>query len=192
MDTTTHDMVVTTATATATNATFEYVPTKPILMKAAIPLVPALLMQKIEKYAIAMPPMAAIGDRVFVYPLPDSEAPQKVGSIHLAPTSAKKHTAHKGVIVKMGARAHEEMHSHGVELGHTVLTAKFTPTEHEYVADGKVHRVLLMRSGDIQASEELDSAYVAGDVWLTRDARSGRVELNDRERIDPVQSDDLG
>jgi hypothetical protein len=177
--------------ATNGNSTY-YVPTKPIFEKTKIPLVPALLMQKIEKFAIALPPMGAIGDRVFVYPLPESESAHKVGSIHLAPTTTKKYTAHKGVIVKMGARAHEELFSHGIELGHTVLTAKFTPTEHEYVADGKVHTVLLMRSGDIQASEELDSAYAAGDAWLTRDERTGRVELNDRDRIDPVQSDDQG
>lgn len=157
-----------------------------------VPWMTKLLDERIRKYDIVMPPLAPITDRVLVWPLPEEENTAKVGSIHLAPTTTKKHAAQLGVVVAMGARAHEELYSHGIELGHVVLTAKFTPTSWEYVAEGKVRTVLVMRSGDIQGSRDLRDMFVGGSVGFVRDSATGRVELDDRGRIDPVQADDQG
>lgn len=158
--------------------------------KQPIDLHPPLLAERIKQLGIVLPTFAAIGDRVFVWNLPDSEAQQMVGSLHVPDHVKRKHNGQVGVVVKMGARAHEELYSHGIELGHIVLYALFSPRTREYASPQGVHSVVLMRSGDLLGSEDLQDAYDAGTVWLVRDTATGRVELADRERIDPAQADD--
>ena len=161
-----------------------------IRFKVNVPLVPELLAERIEQLKIVMPPWAPIGDRVFGWPLPEGETQQRVGAIHMPPEAQRKHAGQCGIILKMGARAHEELFSHGIEVGHLVLYALFSPRTRQYASPQGVHTVVLMRSGDILGSEELQDAYDAGHVWLTRDCKTGRVELNDRERFDPAEADD--
>ena len=181
---------VTTASGPATTATLPGLTFTYRGSKAALTMEPQLLKDRIKQLDIVMPTFAPVGDRVFVWALSENQAVDKVGSLHVPDVAKRKHNGQTGIILKMGARAHEELYSHGIEPGHCVLYALFSPRVRTYASPKGVHEVVLMRSGDIIGSEDLQSDYEAGKVWLTRDSSTGRVELNDRDRIDPAQADD--
>ena len=159
-------------------------------IKMPVAMEPPLLKERIEKLDIVMPTFAPITDRVFVWQLPETEAVDKVGSLHVPEVAKRRHNGQVGILLKAGARAWEELYSHGIEPGHIVLYALFSPRVRTYASPKGVHEVVLMRAGDIIGSEDLNDAYAAGSLWLTRDSTTGRVELNDRDRIDPAQADD--
>lgn len=159
------------------------------LRRQRVNLYPDLLAERVQKYNVIMPPWAPVYDRLLLYPLEDADQPEKVGSI-FTPTSTKtKHGARRGLLVKAGARALEELYSHGIELGHVLIAAHLTPWEREYATPQGLARVLVLRTPDIVGSEDLEQDLAAGRLWLARDS-NGRVELADRLRVDPAGNDE--
>lgn len=159
------------------------------IRKQRINLYPDLLAERVQKYSVVMPPWAPVYDRLLLYVLPDSDLPEKVGGLYMPAQAVSKHSARRGLLVKAGARAIEELYSHGIELGQILIAAHLTPWEREYATPQGVGRVLVLRTPDIVGSEDLDREFAAGNLWLERDS-NGRVELADRQRVDPAGNDE--
>lgn len=71
-----------------------------------------------------------------------------------------RNTAPRGIIVSAGLQALDSLRSTGIDLGHIVRFKKFSPFI-QPVAEiqGKKLEVMVIRDGDIVASEDLASAY---------------------------------
>lgn len=171
-------------------ATTTYSYNAPVMKSRRIDLMPPLLVERVAKYDVSLPNFAPVFDRILVYPLEAADQADKIGSI-VVPTQAKdKFGAERGLIIAAGARAHEELYSHGIEVGHIVVVAKFSPWRRSYATAKGVKSVLMLRSADIVGSEDVETAYQNGTLWLERDASTGQVEVADRGRIDPSQTEE--
>jgi co-chaperonin GroES (HSP10) len=158
-----------------------------------VPLLPPKLEARMQKYGIEMPPRAAVFDRCIVYPLigkDDDQSDRTAGGIILPQDTRDRLVAQEGILLSAGPRAIEILYSHGISLGDRVLVAQFSTRMRTYMSASKrLHRILLLRAEEVVASEDLATAYAQGDLWLNM-TEEGKVKLHDRERIDPVQSDE--
>ncbi len=149
---------------------------------------PPLLRKRLEHWKIDPPTFAATYDRIFVYPLED--APDKsAGGIVLPGEMTDKLSSQRGLLMKAGPKGIEQLYSHGISLGHIVVCARFSPYQRQYMSRGKVHDMLVLRASEVLGSEDLQTAYDNGDMWMEM-APDGTVELCDREagtrkRADP-------
>lgn len=82
---------------------------------------------------------------------------------------AEKHSNPRGILVSAGPIALDELRSNGVELGHVITFIKLAPFRLQVgTHGGKDDHLLLMRSCDVLASED-----------LAHDLRSGVVKLEE-------------
>lgn len=146
-----------------------------------VPTMTPLLKARIEAYKAAMPPFAPVYDRIFVYPLDDKDLDEKTDSGLYVPDSTRDQVgAQRGILMAAGAKALEQLYSHGIGIGHIVITARLSPWARKYLARGVPHFVLTLRASEVVASEDLLRAYEKGDVWLEM-TPEGEVQLCDRE-----------
>lgn len=131
---------------------------------------PPLLEEKRLKYNIpdCYFQHQATYDRCLCFQLEDSKY---LGTtLELADTTKdwQRMMSPKVVIVSAGLLALDNIRSHGIDLGHTVIINQMTPYRFEGgVVNGKVQRILIIRDGDICASEE-----------LSRDMQTGRCRVD--------------
>lgn len=100
-------------------------------------------------------------DRIFVYPIDPFDGKPTYGTSNLilkAEISIKKdlQDGARGVLVSAGLTAADRLMSHGIELGHVVMTNKNVPFARvvQEFTDFRVY-VLVMRDGDLAGSETL-------------------------------------
>jgi hypothetical protein len=117
----------------------------------------------------------ALYDRIVVYQLGNFEGQETFGDTSiLMPDMVKsrdKFTAPRGVIVSAGLKALDNLRSHGVDLGHVVTFVRNVPWQIESdVIDGKTEYVLILRDGDLIASEDTERLVRHG--YLTEAAKT--------------------
>jgi co-chaperonin GroES (HSP10) len=157
-----------------------------------LPLIPRRLKARLEYYRAELPPFVPIFDRIFVYPLDTADQPETTaGGIVLAKQTKEKLGAQRGILVMAGAKAMEQLYSHGVNIGDIVITARLSPWERSYYSkDKRPHRVLVLRAAEVVADEDLYDKYESGDWALRLNVADGTVTLDDRVRVDPPENDE--
>lgn len=120
-------------------------------------------------------------DRVFVYQLSETAFMEKYGGeggVIVIPESVqakyKAETA-RGILVAAGPKALDQIRSNGADLGDIVSFTHLAPYRLNLDAvDGHVFSVLVMLSGNLVASEDLEQARRAGTKVLEFDEESGQ------------------
>lgn len=102
-------------------------------------------------------------DKVFIWQLSTTEGETyaKGGSIIMPDKviAAKRNTAPRGIIVSAGLKAMDALYSTGIEIGHIIRFKKFAPFILEVDnIDGHALTVMVMRDGDVEASEDMATA----------------------------------
>lgn len=102
-------------------------------------------------------------DKVFIWQLSTTEGETyaKGGSIIMPEQiiAAKRNTAPRGIIVSAGLKAMDALYSTGIETGHIIRFKKFSPFVLEVDnIDGHALTVMVMRDGDVEASEDMATA----------------------------------
>ncbi len=103
-------------------------------------------------------------DKVYIWQLnmTERETYSEGGAI-IKPEARLAHdraTAPRGVIVSAGLQALDSLRSTGIDIGHIVRFKKFSPFIQEVAEiDGHPLTVMVIRDGDIVASEDLASSY---------------------------------
>ncbi len=81
--------------------------------------------------------------------------------------AADRNTAPRGIIVSAGLAALDSLRSSGFDLGHIVRFKKFAPfIQPVEEIDGQELTVMVIRDGDIVASEDLAAAYHRREVQI--------------------------
>lgn len=101
-------------------------------------------------------------DKVYIWQIStkSSETYQEGGSIIMPDQiiAAKRNTAPRGIIVSAGLKAMDSLYSTGFEIGHIVRFKKFAPFIMPVEdIDGHELCVMVVRDGDIEASEDMAS-----------------------------------
>lgn len=151
-----------------------------------------LLEKRIKEFDIALPRTRPAFDRVFVYPLAGKTNDETFeGTSIIKPkVSRDKLDAARGVLVKAGLKALEHLWSHGFELGHIVLFARFSPWQYRYERAKRMHDVVIVRTSELVGSEDLEEDVISGDMRLNV-SEDGVVCWEDRPRVDPEENDEL-
>lgn len=131
---------------------------------------PPLLDEHRLKYGIPDEAFAnqACFDRIYVFPLDavDGDANEKTAGGVLKPSTARlrdKQEGHRGVLISAGLTAADRLMSHGIELGHIVMTNKNVPYAHKVLELPKSWMFyLVMREADLAGSETLTNEIRAG------------------------------
>lgn len=149
----------------------------------ALGLPPLLETQRL-KYGItdAFFKVQASFDRIFVFPvsIEDGEAAEKTtGGIWKPNTTKLKdlQEGNRGVLISAGLTAADRLMSHGIELGHIVITNKNVPFARrcETISDQSLH-YLVMRDGDLAGSETLMEELRAGTKRIEELGGDGAYE----------------
>jgi hypothetical protein len=108
-------------------------------------------------------------DRIFVFPVDqfDDIATVAAGSPIIRPELKKLkdlQEGNRGVLISAGLTAADRLASHGIELGHMVITNKNVPFARrcDRLADGTDMFYLVMRDADLAGSETLGEEIRAG------------------------------
>jgi hypothetical protein len=149
-----------------------------------------LLLHRLKQFDISLPKGRTVYDRIYVYPLEGKDLGDKFeGSMLYKPGQSQNlYGASRGVIVKAGLRALEQMWSHGIELGHIVIVARLSPWERKYEGKGRIHTVMVLRASEIVSSEDLEDDILEECIGFS--LKDGRLELEDRPRVDPDENDE--
>jgi len=132
---------------------------------------PPLLESKRLKYHIpdCYFTVQATYDRCFVFQVEDSKF--KGTNILLAEQTQhmQKLLSPKVIIISAGLLALDNLRSHGIDLGHTVIINQFTPFKFDCGnINGKPQECMIIRDGDVCGSEELMRDTVAGKCQVTQ------------------------
>lgn len=116
----------------------------------------------------------AVFDRVVVYQLNPNfqdhmEETWSKDSAILVPDEARDRMswqAPRGLLISAGLEALDNLRSNGIDLGHRVLLTKFSPYRLEipYGPHKTCDKILVLRDGDICASEDLATMLQNGEV----------------------------
>lgn len=103
-------------------------------------------------------------DKVYVWQIPTEERhTYSDGGTIIKPDAVISHdrnTAPRGIIVSAGLQALDSLRSTGIDLGHIIRFKKFSPFIQPIdEVDGRPLNVMVIRDGDIVASEDLAKAY---------------------------------
>lgn len=103
----------------------------------------------------------ALYDRIMAYQIGNFEGQETFGDTSiLMPDTVKsrdKWTAPRAVIVSAGLKALDNLRSHGVDLGHVITFVRNAPWQIESdVIDGKTEHIVVLRDGDLVASEDTE------------------------------------
>lgn len=86
-------------------------------------------------------------------------------------------SAPRGLIISAGLRALDDIRSNGMDLGHIIHFVRFSPWRIRYdIISGQQHWLMVLRSGDIIASEDTASSLRSGKLKLMPDNVDGRLE----------------
>jgi hypothetical protein len=118
-------------------------------------------------------------DRIFVFPL-DAEDGEKAvkttGGIYKPAVTMlrDKQEGNRGVLISAGLTAADRLKSHGIEIGHIVITNKNVPFARrcESIGEQALH-YLVMRDGDLAGSETLMEELRAGKKQVVQVVTSG-------------------
>lgn len=111
----------------------------------------------------------ALFDRIHVFPLDafEGDAAEKTAGGIYKPNVTKlkdKQEGHRGVLISVGLQAADVLMSHGVELGHVVITNKNVPFANVCeVILGVPMFYLVMRDADLASSETLRTQILEGE-----------------------------
>jgi len=130
--------------------------------EGALGLPPLLEAQRL-KYGItdAFFRVQATFDRIFVFPLSleDGEKAEKTSGGIIKPGATKLRDlqeGNRGVLISAGLTAMDRLMSHGIELGHVVITNKNVPFARRCESIGaEALHYLVMREADLAGSETL-------------------------------------
>lgn len=161
-------------------------------------LMPEKLMKRLEKYDAAMPPFAAMWDRVFVYPLAGkkdtlidkgvaSSAHTTASGLYLPGEAQETYDAQMGFIVSMGPKAWEQLRGVGVGLGDIVVTNRLSRWQKRYWADRDEHIVIIVTAGEITGCVDLLDVLSKGEAWYELDDKE-QVVFNDGEGPRPAEA----
>lgn len=177
----------TPATEAAPRVPTQY-PDLPLTERATVT---PLLAARIKQYGLILPKFRPVYDRLLVYPLESKDQSETfAGTSIIKPRVTQENLgASRGVLVKAGPAALDVLWAHGFELGHIVLTARFSPWERKYDGGGTIHRVLVLRVSDLVGSEDLEDDVLDGHVDFEKDD-DGHLRIKDRSRIEPPGTDD--
>ena len=121
----------------------------------------------------------AVFDRIHVFPIDafDGEQVEKsTGGIY-KPKTVKlkdKQEGHRGVLISAGLIAADRLMSHGIELGHIVITNKNVPFANRCEAMSNFDVFyLIMRDADLASSETLREELCAGQKRILEVAIDG-------------------
>lgn len=118
----------------------------------------------------------AVYDRIFVHQIPRVMGNKLEGSMLYKPESARQReeeSAPRGIIVSAGLKARDSLTSHGMDIGHCINFIRLAPFRLPYMSiSGQELWLLVMRDGDIVASEDLPIRRNAGSVQT-------RVDVNE-------------
>lgn len=158
-----------------------------------------LLLHRLKQFHVPLPKLQPVYDRIVVYPLvsenTDGEGPKKgrkmANGVLYAPGQATdKLDAGRGLLARAGMGALEQLWSHGIEVGHIVLTARLSPWERRFeTQDGTIREVMLLRASEVVGSEDLEDDIAEGLVdfeW----GEDGRLRIKDTNRADPPENDE--
>lgn len=122
-------------------------------------------------------------DRVYVYQIADAcLTGETYGDTRIVRPQAEQSSsirrAPRGILVSAGLQALDQLHSHGVQVGHIVNFLQLVPWQIQCdIIEGKSYSVLVMRSSDIIGSEDLADGL--RDAYVCRKAvkvmREGQV-----------------
>lgn len=150
----------------------------------AVDLFPPLLRERLEKYSIIMPNIAATFDRIMVTPLDDKDQVDKIGSIVVSQQMKEKLGSARGLLIKAGPKAMDYLYAAGIELGHIVVVSRLSFWERTYATKVGIQRVLNLRAGEILGSEDLEEAFMDAKLSVVRDAQGVHC-IDDRPIIYP-------
>ncbi len=110
-------------------------------------------------------------DKVYVYqiPLRERSTYSEGGAIIMpeARQSNERSTAPRGIIVSAGLQALDSLRSTGIDIGHIIRFKKFAPfIQPIEVVTGVELTVMVIRDGDIVASEDLARSYHAREISI--------------------------
>jgi hypothetical protein len=120
-------------------------------------------------------------DRILIFQLPGDDGETFGDTMIIRPEAsavAEKSGNPKGVLVSAGLNALDTLRANGIELGHVVTTIRNAPWHMKMdTVNGHDMFGLVMRAGDITASEDLSDALADG---------SARVEIKEVKHEDGV------
>ncbi len=156
---------------------------------------PPLLEEKRLKYEIpdACFLWHAAVDRVFAFQVPTEKENFHGGAI-IAPETTRAYEERvtpKMVIVNAGLKALDNLRSHGIDIGHTVVTNQMVPYRFEVGlgVDNKMASMHILRDGDICGSLELMAAVKSGRCKIVqRECR----DVDGNSFIEHVYQDERG
>lgn len=117
-------------------------------------------------------------DKVFLYQIPMKEGETyKPGGMIIMPDqviSSKRNLAPRGILVSAGLKAMDALYSTGIEVGHIVRFKKFAPfiLPVENV-DGNELCVVVLRDGDIEASEDMSTRMNNRQISIQNISKTG-------------------
>lgn len=120
-------------------------------------------------------------DRIHVWQIPETDKSETFieGGRIITPETAKRRIddeASRGVLVSAGLTALDNLRSHGFDLGHIVRFVRLAPWRIRIGSiEGMEMQVLVMRDGDLTASEDLTQALRRGqcEIKAIRDRKTG-------------------
>ncbi len=130
----------------------------------------SLLADRIKKYQLPACPYEPTFDRIIIYTLPESKADRetfvpggKILKLDIVADAERKESP-RGILMAAGLEARDILRGHGIDLGHIVWVARFSPWRHEIelTATGKTIEMMFMRAGDIVGSEDVKAAVDKG------------------------------
>jgi hypothetical protein len=128
---------------------------------------------KLEEYRLkygipdaAFTTMEATFDRILVFQAPRVLGNKIEGSKLYMPDSARRReeeSVPRGIIISAGLKARDNLVSNGIDIGHMVNFIRLSPFRIPYMSiSGQEFYLLVMRDGDIIASEELPAEREGG------------------------------
>lgn len=121
----------------------------------------------------------AVFDRVLVYQIDRARGDKFENSLLHRPDISKAREREEcpiGIVVSAGLSALDSLRSHGIDLGHKVLFVHLAPFRFQCdTVDGKPVYVLVLRAGDIIASQDLLKQRNSGEVKIEATTVDGAV-----------------
>lgn len=116
-------------------------------------------------------------DRILVWQIGEAEGEtfSKDGKIVMPETSKArlKDSTPRGVIVSAGAKALDVLRTNGMDIGYIVNFIRFAVWNIEAdVVEGRIYPLMVLRVGDIVASEDTREDMLRGDLRIELDAES--------------------
>lgn len=152
-----------------------------------------LLRERLKAFEVDMPPCQPTFDRVFVWPIHNmgqSKAGETdttfKGTSIVMPTAAKGfYGASRGLLISAGLTALDQLYSHGFELGHVVWYQRLSPWQRQYMGDGRICSVVILRAMELVGSEDVMSNFAANSLEIGKD-EDGIHYIVDAETKKPI------